>query len=73
MKPFNKHKPLLQRLKRNPRINPQLGKYALKQLADETPVQVHHSKDQEDEQQIQLISTNTKERAINLSDLILLL
>ena len=32
------------------------------------PVQIHQGKAKDDKQQLQLISTNPKERAINLSD-----
>ena len=45
----------------------------LNQVDDEIPVQVYYSKAQDDKQKLQLVSTNPKERAINLSYLFLLL
>ena len=79
MKASNLHKPakLTQtspiKIEEKPKITPQTDEYALKQVDDVIPVQVSHSKAQNDEQQLQLISTKPKERAINSSDLILLL
>ena len=55
------------------KYTPQIGEHALKQVDNKIPVQVQHSKAQDDEQQLQLRSTKPKERAINSSDLILLL
>ena len=61
------------KIEEKPKITPQTGKHALKQVDDEIPVQVRHSKAQDDEQQLQLVSTYPKERAINSQDLFLLM
>ena len=61
------------KIEEKPKFTPQTGEHALKQVDKEIPVQVHHSKAQDEKQQLQLRSTKPKERAINLSDLILLL
>ena len=56
------------KIEEKPKITPKSGKPDLKQVDDEIPVQIHHGKAKDDEQQLQLISTNPKERAINSSD-----
>ena len=61
------------KIEEKPKTTPQTGEHALKQVDVEIPVQGHHSKAQVDEQQLQLVSTKPKERAINSSDLMLLL
>ena len=61
------------KIEEKPKTTPQTGEHALKQVDVEIPVQGHHSKAQDDEQQLQLVSTKPKERAINSSDLMLLL